>query len=332
MSQGNPHDAYFKAAFSDPRVAAEAIKRRLPPAAVARLDWSALEPVPAEFVGEDLTGRRADLVFKAPLAGHEAFIFLLFEHQSSTDGLMPVRAVIYIVRIWERWLREHPGQRPPAIIPIVLYHGERPWSGPVSLHQTIDLPPDLLDALAPHLPGFELVVDDLSRASEDEIERSTRDTLAMLALLLLKSGAHAPDPMTTRLLGHLAAAMADEPGRAAVERAVRYLYNVAEFDGDRLRARLAEAGTDKQLEEVIMTAADRIRAEGFEKGIERGIEQGIEQGQAQGRVVVLLRLLGLKFGELPDDVRARIERADIPTLDRWAERILTAPDLDSAID
>lgn len=40
-------------------------------------------------------------------------------------------------------------------------------------------------------------------------------------------------------------------------------------------------------------------------------------------------LLQLKFGALTDDVRARLEAADEPTLDLWAERILFATTLDA---
>jgi hypothetical protein len=57
---------------------------------------------------------------------------------------------------------------------------------------------------------------------------------------------------------------------------------------------------------------------------ERFIEEGIGQGEAR----VLLRLLTLKFGPLPEPVRARIESADADTLLRWSERVLTADHLD----
>jgi hypothetical protein len=36
----------------------------------------------------------------------------------------------------------------------------------------------------------------------------------------------------------------------------------------------------------------------------------------------------LKFGEIPDDVRRRIEQADTDTILTWTERILTAERID----
>ena len=54
----------------------------------ARLDWSSLELEPSSFVDEQLRGRQADLLFKVDCAGHAAFLYLLFEHQSTSDAFM----------------------------------------------------------------------------------------------------------------------------------------------------------------------------------------------------------------------------------------------------
>lgn len=325
MSSSHPHDTFFKATFSDPRLAAEALRRRLPVAVAERIDWARLEPMPAEFVGEDLTGHRADLVFRAPLAGHDAFIFVLYEHQSSSDGLMAFRALVYIVRIWQSWLRQHPDARAlPAVVPVVLHHGPRPWSGAVALRELIDLPPELFDALAGHLPDFEVVLDDLTRSTDAAIEASTGATIVVAALLALKNGAYLPDPLSERLMGHLSAAMQDEAGRAAVERTLRYLYTVSEFDPEQAQAKLAGSARHEQLREVIMTAADRL--------IEKGRAEGLEEGRAEGRATLLLQLLTLKFGRVPDAVRARVEQGDAEAVERWVERILVAPDLASVFD
>ncbi|AGA31720.1 hypothetical protein TVNIR_0005 [Thioalkalivibrio nitratireducens DSM 14787] len=66
----------------------------------------------------------------------------------------------------------------------------------------------------------------------------------------------------------------------------------------------------------------------LEKGRDEGREQGLEQGIGQGEARVLLRQLTLKFGPLPEPVRARIESADADTLLRWSERVLSADQLD----
>jgi len=60
---------------------------------------------------------------------------------------------------------------------------------------------------------------------------------------------------------------------------------------------------------------------------ERFIEKGMQQGEAR----VLERLLRSKFGELPEEARRRIERADESTLLEWSERVLTASRLDEVL-
>jgi hypothetical protein len=46
---------------------------------------------------------------------------------------------------------------------------------------------------------------------------------------------------------------------------------------------------------------------------------------------VLLKQLRLRFGELPAPVVARIEAAEVPELDAWIERIVTASQLEDVL-
>lgn len=323
MTRPNPHDAGFKAFFSDPRVAADAIRRLLPERVAEAFDWGALELMPTEFIGEDLIDRRADLVFKAPLAGRSAFVFLLFEHQSSVDPLMPFRVLVYLVRTWQRWLKENPdSRRLPAVLPIVLYHGRRPWRGPTGLHELLDLPDVLRRALGRYLPAVELLLDDLTRTTDAAIEASTRVAFATAALMLLKHAAYEDDPISDRLLAHLKAAL-DGGAVQSVVQALHYIYNVSDVPPGPLAQRLSEGSPD-DIREALMTTADRLRAEGFDRGIERGIEQGI----ARERAANLERLLQLKFGPLDEATRARIARADLETLRSYTDRVLEAAELD----
>jgi hypothetical protein len=52
------------------------------------------------------------------------------------------------------------------------------------------------------------------------------------------------------------------------------------------------------------------------------------RGVSQGERKVLLRQLALRFGTLPESVKARVDGADSEDLERWVERILDAASLD----
>jgi hypothetical protein len=53
------------------------------------------------------------------------------------------------------------------------------------------------------------------------------------------------------------------------------------------------------------------------------------EGLGQGEARVLLRLLTLKFGPVPEAILAHVESADAETLLRWSERVLSADDLEA---
>lgn len=64
---------------------------------------------------------------------------------------------------------------------------------------------------------------------------------------------------------------------------------------------------------------------------ERFRQEGRQEGRREGEALRLPRLLQLKFGDLPEPVRRRIESADAQTLPAWSERVLTATKIDDVV-
>lgn len=82
-------------------------------------------------------------------------------------------------------------------------------------------------------------------------------------------------------------------------------------------------------DEEMITMVDRLLEEDewlLELPYQRRIRA---EGRREGEAEVLLRLLRLRFGALPEDVTAHITSADAETLLRWSERILNASTLDA---
>ncbi|WP_438026501.1 Rpn family recombination-promoting nuclease/putative transposase [Sorangium sp. So ce233] len=103
-----PHDALFKSTFSQPEHAAAALRQMLPAALAARIDFASLALQSGSFIDEELAASHSDLLFSARLAEASLFIYVLFEHQSTTHPLMAFRLLEYMVRIWKGHL-----ERPP---------------------------------------------------------------------------------------------------------------------------------------------------------------------------------------------------------------------------
>ncbi|MFN0127603.1 MAG: Rpn family recombination-promoting nuclease/putative transposase [Verrucomicrobiales bacterium] len=84
----HPNDKLFRTTFGVPENAAALLKAKLPAAVAVRVDWDRLRLLPGSFVDSQFRASHADLLFEAPMAGHDALIYVLFELQ---------RIVLYIL-------------------------------------------------------------------------------------------------------------------------------------------------------------------------------------------------------------------------------------------
>jgi predicted transposase/invertase (TIGR01784 family) len=321
-----PHDALFKAAFSQPEHAAGVLRAALPPAIVALLDFSSLTLLPGSFVDEALAQSHADLLFSVRLAGRPAFVYLLYEHRSTPHAFMPLRMLKYEARIWDRHLEKNPGARLlPAILPLVLHHGEGGWTAAVAFEELLDLDPAALAVLGDHLPRFRLLIDDLADQDDEALHDRTMSALGRLVLLCFKHAAH-PD----RLVEHLDrwVDLVKDTWRApngvtALGLVVRYLFEIGGPTPVQAFHALAARKVGKDMEKAFVSYADMLRQEGRKRGL--------QEGRRKGRREALQNLLGARFGALPDPVLARLKSAKLEQLDRWLERILTARTLDDVL-
>lgn len=319
----NLHDSFFKAVFGDPALAAGELCAVLPPELVARIDWPSLTPAPASFVGALFRQRVGDLVFRARFkAGGELLLWFLLEHQRRQDPWMILRIVDTESKMWQRWQRLHPrdGQL-PAIVPVVVYHGEEPWTAPTAMRGLYALPEDTHAAFGEHLLSCSFVLDDLSRASDDTLRSRRMGVFAKLCLLALARAAAADfiDHLVTHWREELRAALSGFEGER-IRLLLEYIYFANSYiDVETMRRQLiAVAG--KEAEDTMMSLGEKLVQQGIEKGIERGVEKGQRE--------MLVRLLGQRFGILPAAVTARVNAAGSAELARWAERILDATTLD----
>ena len=325
----DPHDALCKAAFSQRENAVGAIKAALPPAALAQLDLDTLRPTTTSYVDERLGKSFSDLVYEVEIAGQPGFVcFLLYEHQSTVDPLAALWVVFYMVRIWDGWLADHPGAtKVPPVIPIVLYHGARPWDAPLTLGAILDLPDAARAALGDLLPELRYELDDLTLASDEAIRAREMADFGRLALLLLKHGRALRARPGPDSLGAFVRSVQDlltVLPRNDRERTWVYILNVAaEPEADVVIEALREALPPEQHEEV-MTAGDALRLEGKRQGM----LEGKQQGKLEGKREALLALFRRKFRQLSADAERRVAEADERSLDRWTEAVLFASTLD----
>jgi hypothetical protein len=320
---GTPHDALFKAVFSQPEHAAGELRQLLPAALAERIDWPSLTLVPGVYVDEDLRGTQSDLLFTARCDGASLLLYLLFEHQSTHDPRMAFRLLRYMVRIWESVLAADAARpRLPVILPIVLHHSERGWTSSTSFEALLDADEPTLALVGPHVPRFAFLLDDISAERDDVLRaRAWTSALGRLVLLCMRH-AREPDVLIAELgrwVDLVRQVRAAPGGAQALGQVWRYIMLMSPALEPKVVAKRLLAVVGEESKEEIMTAGEIL--------IQQGREQGLEQG-VRGS---LLKLLRKRFGELPDPVRARIEAAGSAQLDAWLDRFVTAASLDEVM-
>jgi hypothetical protein len=256
------------------------LKRRavLPAGLVDRLDLSQLAQVSGSFIDTELRWRHADLLFTVPLAGQEALIYVLIERQSGEDPLMPVRMLRYVLRIWDRYLAEHrQATRLPAVIPLVVHHNRRPWSGSTQLLDLVDLDPPVIDAVGEYLPRFRFLLDDLARLDEHALRARPVTPPVRITLLLLNIASGNPALARDLLdwIDDLHAILNRPGGIDQFVALLRYIESVGETPPDELRKLVTVLGPDA--EEAYMTTAEMLRAEGEARGRAEGSRRASPQ-------------------------------------------------------
>lgn len=307
-STSQPHDALFRHVLGRPENAGSELRSILPSGLVGRIDLDNLIPVPGTFVDKDLTRRHTDLLFRTTVDSHDAYLYVLMEHQRAPDPLMAFRMLTYQTRIWNRHLAEakRRGQSPtalPPIIPIVIYQGPRDWTAPTDLADLIDVDPSLATELGDLLPHIRYQLDNLTAVDDDALRARPLTTAARITFVFLKRAPDDPDALRwlPDWLDELKALASDSRGQPLPE-LLQYLV----VSSNTPRAALHEFATriGPQAEEVIVTTGQQLIAE----------------GRAEGQTTMLLRLLSIRFGELDDHTRTRVRSATPEQLDTWSTR------------
>jgi hypothetical protein len=217
----------------------------------------------------------------------------------------------------------------PAVLPFVVYHGERSWRGPRSLRDCIALGDD--DGSGPAagsirvlLPELPFVLLDLSGLDEAAVARRRYSAIAdltvrFLQFLRLRSAVDAAADIARWHL--LVAGVLAHPRGSDVLTALFSWLVASEPDPvltvRTIMTRIHEG--DPPLEKAL-----RVFREVLEQ---QGMQQGLQEGFVSGLRALVAEQLQVRFGALPHDAEEQLARADAPTLQEWGRRLVTAPAL-----
>jgi predicted transposase/invertase (TIGR01784 family) len=313
------------------------------------IDYKKLKRLDRTFILDNFRKYEADLVFIAPFSEkseeilHEVIIYILIEHQTKIDPIMPFRVLSYMVHIWDMQRREGENKNVPKhqwrfkpVLPVILYTGSQQWDAPEMKH-LFDLAPSL-EPLIPQHKIFFLNLKSLEpkRLTENDNpfgwilrimqkENATTDELGMDLVLSVERFMNMP---------------VDE--QANWEKLMHFLYAFIyhrrdESEHAKLMKIIEDSIVDQsKIEEVnkmSKTMAEVLIEQGiergFKQGIEKGIQKGIEKGIQKGLYDTISMGLELKFGEDGIALMKRIlQISSIKKLEKIKNIVRIAKDID----
>jgi len=198
--------------FSQPRMVRDLLRGFLPEEWIGWLDPGTLER-------RDGDGSRPDrpdgyLIWRLRWQGGSDWVYLLLKAQAEEDPFAALHLELCRGLFYRALLRRRRGPvgttRLPALLPVVLYGGEAPWSAPRDARELF-LP--LLPSLQKHVPQTRYLLLD---AANDLIPAAagTDNLVSLLCELERSRTAEEVDPLLTRLAALLAVSN-DEPLRRA---------------------------------------------------------------------------------------------------------------------
>jgi hypothetical protein len=304
------HDRGYKRLFSHPVMVEELLRGFLQEDWIERLDFSTLEKVGNSFVSDDLRERHSDPIWRVRLRGDGdgwVYLYLLLELQSTPDPFMAVRLLTYTGLLFEEIIRKEklkPGDRLPAVLPLVLYNGERPWRAPLRLESHFVSVPPLLRR---HLPRLSYVLLDERRLDLNRPELKQNLTAALFRIETNENPEALPeysqeiDSLIPR-------------GERDLRRSVLAWFAMV------VRRMLPDA--------IIPEGINLKEAPMLEKTIVKWHDQIEKKALLEGRRDTLLEQMTFRFGPLPEDVRSRVQQmTSAKDLSRLARKILSAKSL-----
>lgn len=256
------HDQFFRTAMADKRVSRDFLMAWLPNALCQSIDFNQLEIQPRSHINDVRKESAVDVLFKTTVEGHEAYIYLLLEHQSTPDPLMPFRMFKYMCNIIDHHLQTHGGKKIPLIYPLVIYHGKRKYPFSTDLSDLIDAPPSLIERY--FLKPFQLI--DLGQIDDETLKQHSWAGVMEFALKHI----FARDilPCLKDIVGTLHQ-LDNAGGRDFIAIVLQYLLERGELSDKEAFFELIDTQISHEVGEKIMSLAEQLREEGeLRKSIE----------------------------------------------------------------
>lgn len=269
------HDHFFRLALSDKAIAKSFLMAHLPKALAALIDFDQLALQSGSYIDDLRQESIADVLFQATIQGYKGYLYLLIDHQSKPDKLMPFRILKYTCNVIDKYLKESDGKKIPFVFPLVVYHGKQVWKYSTDIRDLIDAPKKLIDEYFLH--PFSLI--DLN-SIEDKILKD-HAIAGIMELTLKHIFAKNMQPYAEEII-HLLKYWAVPEKNYFAEATLGYILDRGQLSNLEGFLKLVKVELSEEIGEKVMNAAEQL--------IQKGIQQGMQQGAEQERKEIIRRL------------------------------------------
>ena len=327
------HDQFFRTNFGRPEMVAAFVRSYLPADVAAALDLSRIERDERSFIDKRFREHQSDVLVQVGLVSEgdcsdlasgdskipkDAWLYLLFEHKSRNDDLAALQLLRYCVNIWQRDVleaRKSGHSRPSSrsrpsplqpIIPILIYHGDRPWRVSTDFGDLFVGP----EALKRYWPRFRYALLDLYRRPADEIQGWAYLRVVLLTMKFVFS------PDLAARLPRIMALLRNEPSSHAfatfVYMVLVYAGRNNEFLSEELILRSQAAAHEEFGGAEMPNVVDQLLERGRQEGRQKGRQEGRQEGQRSGLLTSIELTLRMRFGDSSIHLLEQIHNIEEP--------------------
>lgn len=258
----SPHDRYIRSMMSHPKVVQEFFETNLPTKVREAIDFSSIELQKDSFIDDKLRLQIADLLYSVNFQGEPGYIYLLLEHASKPDRLLPFRMLKYMVAIMEHHLTKTAAKELPVIYPLILYTGSRPFSHSMDLFDLFGKQKALAKDILKN--PYHLV--DLTQASDEDLKKYLWFGTAALA------AKHIYDRDIFPFLEEIVKILKiiEERGENSyIYTVISYVVEAAEVSDKHKFMKTLTAGLKSIDEEKIMTIVEQLKPELYNRALHK---------------------------------------------------------------
>jgi predicted transposase/invertase (TIGR01784 family) len=265
----SPHYRILRSTMSQPQVIKEFFSNYLPANIKKEIDMDSIQLQKDSFVDDKLRMQITDLLYTAQFGQRQGYLYLLVEHQSTPDKLMPYRLLKYKLSIMDHHLKTTNDKQLPIIYPLIFYSGKRPYNHSTNIFDLFGNQKQLAEDIL--YKPYQLL--DLKQIPDDKLKAQL--WFGVLGRIMKHIYSKNVLPYFQGIMPELKI-IADQGNNDYTYSIITYLFEAGEIPDQSEFIETVKTGLSVN-EEKIMTLAQQYESRGEARGKAEGKEEVLRQ-------------------------------------------------------